>query len=253
MRLGARWRRALALIGLLSFAAGTASAGLFRKTIPREVAAIDLSTGQPYSAPPIPYGHYAKDKVGYIHERVGMVTGAVGGLFHRGNACNSCGGRGCAFCSGTGMAPGASMPCSECDGATVGGRHSGGMHGNHNTTGYATVIEGSPYGTPQSAVCQSCGGGGCGLCKGNGRARAAACSITATPTDTATRSATAAAVEVADSAAAVVEVRSRRLTACWDRSRGNCSASSRTPVKFNISSDPADPCRSPQVTSLTLT
>ena len=54
MRLGARWRRALALIGLLGFAAGTASAGLFHKTIPREVAAIDLSTGKPYSAPPIP-------------------------------------------------------------------------------------------------------------------------------------------------------------------------------------------------------
>ena len=61
-----------------------------------------------------------------------------------------------------------SMPCSECDGAAGGGLRHGGLHGKHGTTGYATVIEGSSYGTPQIAVCQSCGGGGCGLCKGNG-------------------------------------------------------------------------------------
>ncbi len=33
----------------------------FFPTIPREVLAQDLNTGQPYFAPPIPWGHYAKD------------------------------------------------------------------------------------------------------------------------------------------------------------------------------------------------
>ncbi|GAC1299659.1 MAG: hypothetical protein NVSMB14_10420 [Isosphaeraceae bacterium] len=192
MRLGATCRGALALLGLLVCASGPASAGLFHKAIPRETAGIDLTTGQQMYAPPIPSGHYATAKVGYVHEKIGMVKGSVGGLFHHGNACNSCGGRGCAFCSGTGIAHGAvvggsggSGTCADCGGQAGGGHfhgrgHGGGFgngfhHGGSQgggvtyTTGRATVIEGQTLGTPQTSMCNSCGGRGCGLCKGFGR------------------------------------------------------------------------------------
>ncbi len=66
---------------------------LFQHTIPREVDAYDFTTGGPYMAPPVPYGHYAADYVDEFHKSLGCVTcrlhGLMGGgahghsLFHK--------------------------------------------------------------------------------------------------------------------------------------------------------------------------
>src|ERR1700754_255093 len=106
MRLGT-WRGvtlAIALAAALT-AAGTARAdGLFHHTIPEEVEAIDLNTGQPYYAPPIPYGHYAKDSLlGKVRGCIASPFHKLGGLGHGCKACGSCGGKGCGLCGGKGM------------------------------------------------------------------------------------------------------------------------------------------------------
>ena len=51
--------------------------GLFHHTIPRETLALDYRTGDVMMAPPIPYGHYAKDYAGAVHGAAGMTFGAV--------------------------------------------------------------------------------------------------------------------------------------------------------------------------------
>jgi hypothetical protein len=84
-------------------------------TIPRTVDAYDLNTGQPYYAPPIPYGHYAKDPLGTIMGgckacRLHSLFGGGPCLLHKGDggdghghgglgACGACGGKGCGLCS----------------------------------------------------------------------------------------------------------------------------------------------------------
>ena len=62
MRFG-YWRGVTLAVALISAmaTAHTASADGFHDTIPREVLARDLNTGGVYMAPPIPWGHYAKD------------------------------------------------------------------------------------------------------------------------------------------------------------------------------------------------
>ena len=64
MRFG-NWRGvtlALALgSALATIPTTTAFANPFHHDIPREVEAVDVNTGGPYYAPPVPYGHYAKD------------------------------------------------------------------------------------------------------------------------------------------------------------------------------------------------
>ena len=60
-------------------------------TIPREVDAYNFTTGGPYMAPPIPYGHYAKDPLGGLHKFLSCPLchfgggGAGHGLFHHGD------------------------------------------------------------------------------------------------------------------------------------------------------------------------
>jgi hypothetical protein len=64
-------------------------------TIPREVDAYNFTTGGPYMAPPIPYGHYAKDPLGGVHKilscpscKLHALLGGKGsghGLFHHGD------------------------------------------------------------------------------------------------------------------------------------------------------------------------
>ena len=68
----------VAVLGLAS--AGTSLAGDFHHSIPREVMAYDYTTGGPYYAPPIPYGHYAKDKHAEIAKAIGCVTCKLQGL-----------------------------------------------------------------------------------------------------------------------------------------------------------------------------
>ena len=67
-----------------------ASADGFHKTIPREVLAQDLNTGQPYFAPPVPWGNYAKDG---LFDHFYPKSCGLCGLLHHG--CKSCGGSGC--------------------------------------------------------------------------------------------------------------------------------------------------------------
>ena len=98
MRIG-KWRgmpRTLALATALGL--GLALANSARAvdypfhTDSREVPAYDFTTGGPYMAPPIPYGHYAKDPLGGVHKFLscpacqlhGLLGGGGGGhsMFH---------------------------------------------------------------------------------------------------------------------------------------------------------------------------
>ena len=126
----------------LGFAAATAltlalSAGAARAqglhTIPRLVPGTNANTGQPYYAPPVPYGHYAGKNIG------GRLSGKVHGLLGghglgSGSGCGACGGSGCDAC-GSG-----------------GGLHSGRLFGKFKGIG---------------SGCGACGGGGCNSCLGN--------------------------------------------------------------------------------------
>lgn len=82
-------RRETALAGVLAVvlgwtAAGSALAGdvlHLRHTIPREVDAVDATTGGPYYAPPVPYGHYAKDHpLTYVDKAIGCIACKLQGL-----------------------------------------------------------------------------------------------------------------------------------------------------------------------------
>ena len=100
--------------------------------IPETVEAIDLNTGGPYYAPPVPGGHYTKDTLGHlsdtIHGKLGLVINAVKSL------CANCGGSG--QCTGCGAAAGSSGlgACNHCSGTGFvlgsGDSHSGHIHGN---------------------------------------------------------------------------------------------------------------------------
>lgn len=93
-------------------------------TIPREVPTYDYTTGGPYFAPPVPYGHYAKDyhdealkAVGYLYGPLKDLWDKTVGLFHccgegcgHGHGCgHGCGdgqGHGCGLSNGCGMGSG---------------------------------------------------------------------------------------------------------------------------------------------------
>ena len=67
-------------LGLVMARSARADGMLFQHTIPREVDAYDFTTGRPYMAPPVPYGHYAKDYVDEIHKCLGCATCQLHGL-----------------------------------------------------------------------------------------------------------------------------------------------------------------------------
>lgn len=114
MRSG-NWRGvslALGLACVLTFVLGNAAPTLADgfHTIPRLVEAVDVNTGGPYYAPPVPYGHYAGKN---IPGRLGAKTrGLLGGLHNggghgdglhghgNGTGCGACGGAGCGACGG---------------------------------------------------------------------------------------------------------------------------------------------------------
>ena len=142
---------AVALIGSLA-GARLATADGFHYTIPREVLARDLATGQPYFAPPIPWGCYAKDGIGD---------------HYFGKHCGICGlllGKGAGLCGGHGLlGKGGGKHCGK-DGCGHCGQGMGGGGGlfHHNA--------GDSCGDPG---CGFFGGHGrrvkdCGLCKGKG-------------------------------------------------------------------------------------
>lgn len=122
----------------------TANGQMFEKNhvIPETVDAIDLNTGAPYYAPPVPQGHYTKDTLGHL---IGTVHGAKA---HAANAvkslCSTCGGSGA--CAGCGNAAGTSAlgACGSCggkgfvlsDGSGHGHSHGGQAGGGHTHLAY---------------------------------------------------------------------------------------------------------------------
>jgi hypothetical protein len=117
-------------------------------TIPRVTYAKDYRTGGIYYAPPIPYGHYAKDPIGHVYNTAsGAVHGAAGhvtGAVHQvaGKLCGACGGKGCGTCGGTGLlghghGGGGDAGCTDCMGGHGGGAggHGLGHGGPYNFAG----------------------------------------------------------------------------------------------------------------------
>lgn len=203
MRFG-KWRVAplamtlAAMLGLGIMTTARADGWHLHPTLPGEVPAYDYTTGGEYFAPPIPYGHYAKDHdamgkaMGYVAGPLGHLKGLCSkclGLFHHdsngcghgdgcghGNGCgtgNGCGhglgNKGCGFCAGRGLFHGGMKdPC----GSIVGAGHSGLLgHGHkknfapcHASTVVATA-QSAPSG--QAVVMPSgqaaCGSPGCGI------------------------------------------------------------------------------------------
>ena len=125
MRFGTRRETACALALVATVALGLASAAhadgwRLHPTLPGEVPAYNFTTGGEFMAPPVPYGHYAKDPLGEVDKHVGILKGhlgGLGGLFHKGGS--GCGhgdgggcssghgwggsGGGCGFCFGKGL------------------------------------------------------------------------------------------------------------------------------------------------------
>ena len=77
-------------LGLVMASSARADGMLFQHTIPREVDAYDFTTGGPFMAPPVPYGHYAKDYVGELHKCLGCVTCQLHGLMGGGGQGHCC-------------------------------------------------------------------------------------------------------------------------------------------------------------------
>ena len=159
MRFGTRRALTLALsAAALGLGLGTtAQAQTFWPvhTIPRVSPAYDYTTGGEFMAPPVPYGHYAKDYVGAAHKHAAMLKGhllgkfAGHGLGHHGDGDgdgDGCTGPGCGSGHGAFGHDGGSG-CSE-PGCFNG--ISCGILGHHNsggswtsTRGYATTMSGA--------------------------------------------------------------------------------------------------------------
>jgi hypothetical protein len=151
-------------------------------TIPRTVDAYNFTTGGPYYAPPIPYGHYAKDPVGAISGCVSCrLHGALGGgacLLHKGNGghaglggCGACGGKGCGLCKGLGG-------CGACGGKGCGLCSKGGLFAKHHGDPVFAAPAGTAIVGPVAATAQApaptfasgqapCGVNGCGIFAGH--------------------------------------------------------------------------------------
>ena len=146
-----------------------AAADGFVKTIPREVLAQDLNTGQPYFAPPVPWGHYAKDGMfdhfypkaghfGFLHHGCKNCGGS--GLGLGGKGCGSCGGSGCGLGNkcGNGLF---GHGCGKGTGCGLGGNGCG-LAGN----GCGDPGCGSGHGSARRIKdCGLCKNKGCGLCQ----------------------------------------------------------------------------------------
>jgi hypothetical protein len=131
----------------------------FHHTIPREVDAIDLNTGEPYKAPPIPYGHYAKGSLlGRFCGCLASPFHMLSGLGHGCKQCDGCGGKGCGICGGKGM-------ICDGDGAGHGWGHGHGHgHGDSGCGGKGCGLgHGLGHGKRFDG-CGLCGGKGCGIC-----------------------------------------------------------------------------------------
>src|SRR5438270_14006779 len=122
-----RWRgMPLALTMATAFGLGLGWASSTRadgyrlhKTIPRLVPGYDYTTGGEFMAPPVPYGHYAKDHVYNPNYLLGCAACRLHGLM-------GCGGGGCGHGHGGGHGAG----CGACGGQGCGGCAGGGLFGH---------------------------------------------------------------------------------------------------------------------------
>jgi hypothetical protein len=76
-------------LGLVMARSARADGMLLQHTIPREADAYNFTTGGPFMAPPVPYGHYAADYVDGLHKKVGCATCGLQGLMGGGGAGHS--------------------------------------------------------------------------------------------------------------------------------------------------------------------
>jgi hypothetical protein len=143
---------AVALISSMT-AVRSANADAFGHVMPKEILARDLTTGEPYYAPPIPWGCYAKDghfdhffpkHCGICGLLTGKGAGHCGGHGLLGHGEKGCGKKGCGHC-GKGLSHGS----SGCDDPGC-GLFSGMGHGRRIKN------------------CGLCSGKGCGLCTSTG-------------------------------------------------------------------------------------
>ncbi len=178
---------ALGLACALAFTATVSCRADLFHTIPRLVPAVDVNTGGPYYAPPIPYGHYVgKDLAGKCSKMLGGILGH--------GACGACGGNGCGLCGGSGCggcgngggqggpcANGNGGPCANGNGLCGGGHAAGGPcqspagaghglgglfhHKKANGAGLCgqatTAVVPSAQSVPMAS--EQCGAPGCGL------------------------------------------------------------------------------------------
>ena len=151
---------------------------LFQHTIPREVDAYNFTTGGPFMAPPVPYGHYAKDSPLYAaHKHMGCVTcklhalmgggGSGHSFFHKGHGDDDGYGHGHHDggweSSGYGAGPGLfGDPVDSSSGVYAGGEGLGA-----GSAGFATTWGGPSGQTGVSSSGQAiCGQPGCNVaCK----------------------------------------------------------------------------------------
>jgi hypothetical protein len=123
-------------LGLVMASSARADGLLIRHSIPREVDAYDFTTGRPFMAPPVPYGHYAADYLGAAHKAAGCVTCQLHGLMGGGGGGHSL------FHNGDGG-------CGHGDG---GGSSGIGCGAGHGLFGH--------HGSESSDICGSDGGAG---------------------------------------------------------------------------------------------
>ncbi len=133
------------------------SVGQFH-TIPRLSPAYDYTTGGEFMAPPVPYGHYAKDYVGdaqkarwpCIKGQLFGLCGGHGGLFNHGHGDgngdgNGCSGPGCNGAFGHDGGSGCGEPgCFGGISCGILGHHKNGGSADCTTArpGYATTMSG---------------------------------------------------------------------------------------------------------------
>jgi hypothetical protein len=181
MRFGTRRAFPLAIsLAALGLGLGTATHARAQfHTIPRTTPAYNYATGGEFMAPPVPYGHYAKDYVGAAHKQAAMLKGHLLGMFaghglgHHGfGHGDGSGGNGDGYGSGHGAFGHGGSGCSEpgCFGGMSCGllghhkRSAGTVDCGYGSAGYATTLSGaSAQAGPVPSGQVACGQAGCNL------------------------------------------------------------------------------------------
>jgi hypothetical protein len=166
------WSLALSLAALgLGLATATqARADWPIHTIPRLAPAYNFTTGGEFMAPPVPYGHYAKDYVGEAQKCMAGMQAHLAGLCghfkgHHGTG-DGCEGPGCGGAFGHNGGSGCGDP--GCFGGIscgiMGHRKHGGSADGDSGAGYATTISGPSAQTIAAPSAQAlCGQAGCNV------------------------------------------------------------------------------------------